>query len=142
MRRIQALKSKKVERPSHSPPMKGVVNGSEKLAQRLDALTAERKNLPTEAELQSRVDALNDFLLTHKFGPKPASSLKIDQDEVKNVVDQLRDEARLSALHREPSDKGAETSTSDRIYCSLCDNLASILCPACMDQEFCKYCFQ
>ncbi|KAL5964960.1 hypothetical protein TSMEX_007310 [Taenia solium] len=53
----------------------------------------------------------------------------------------MRDEARLSALHGEPSDKGAETSTSDRIYCSLCDNLASILCPACMDQEFCKHCF-
>ncbi|KAL5964959.1 Abscission/NoCut checkpoint regulator, partial [Taenia solium] len=88
LRRIQALKSKKLERPSHSPPMKGVVNDSEKLAQRLDALTAGRKNLPTEAELQSRVDALNDFLLTHKFGPKPASSLKTDQDEVKNVVDQ------------------------------------------------------
>nr|CDS16391.1 zinc finger FYVE domain containing protein 19 [Echinococcus granulosus] len=143
LRRIKALKNKRLEPLNHLPPRKADLSDIAKLTQRLDSLTAEeRKNLPTEAELRSRLDVLNDFLLTRNFGSKSASSTKTNQDEVKNIVDQIQDEARLSTLHGQLSGQNAETSTTKRIYCSLCDNLANILCPACMDQEFCKYCFQ
>ncbi|VDD76038.1 unnamed protein product [Mesocestoides corti] len=102
-----------------------------------------RKNLPSNAELQARVDALNDFVVNRSTCLKSttADDAKTAEDDVNAAMAQALDEARLSTRHGEP-DATASSANDSPVYCVMCDNLASVVCPACMDEEFCDYCFK
>ncbi|KAM7540168.1 hypothetical protein Aperf_G00000038372 [Anoplocephala perfoliata] len=143
LRRMEELKNKNPQQPRPLPKKTEKADDTKKLTDRLNALTAdERANLPTEAELQSRLDALSDFILTRKINTNfdGISKPKTAEDAVKDIIDQAKDEARLEVRHgiSLSEEKGPDP---ERVYCSLCDNVATVTCPACMDEEFCNHCF-
>ncbi|VDL59609.1 unnamed protein product [Hymenolepis diminuta] len=145
-KRVEELKNRtaiRPVRPAAGPTCSPILSrpgDTAKLAQRLDALTAdERQNLPTEAELQTRLNALSNFISTRQIDS--LSKPKTSEDEVKNIIDEAQDAARIATKHGIPLEE-EKSPTSERIYCSLCDeNVATVICPACMDDEFCNHCF-
>ncbi|VDO05204.1 unnamed protein product [Rodentolepis nana] len=147
LKRIEELKNRTAAAPvrlAAQPPRSVTVpplpDDVTKLTQRLDALTAdERRNLPTESELQDRLNALGNFISTRSVESLPKT--KPCEDEVKKIIDEAQDAARIAAKYGVPLDE-EKSPTLDRIYCSLCDeNVAAVICPACMDEEFCNHCF-
>ncbi|KAM3183621.1 hypothetical protein ACTXT7_009984 [Hymenolepis weldensis] len=132
LKRIEELKNRTATapvRPAARPtcsPISSRPDNTAKLAQRLDTLTAdERQNLPTEGELQTRLNALSDFISARQLDslPKPKTS----EDEVKHIIDEAQDAARIATKHGIPLDE-EKSPTSDRIYCSLCDENVATSC--------------
>nr|VZI06160.1 unnamed protein product [Spirometra erinaceieuropaei] len=112
------------------------------LAKRADALLDSGKGpLPSDEELQARLDALKSF----SYGklPEQSSSSKppeTEEEQVNKLVSKFIDEARIATTYDSQVDP--EKPELDVIFCCLCAEDASIICHDCDDDEFCENCFR
>ncbi|BHF60087.1 hypothetical protein SprV_0100304800 [Sparganum proliferum] len=112
------------------------------LAKRADALLDSGKGpLPSDEELQARLDALKNFS-SGKLPDQSSSSkpLETEEEQVTKLVSKFIDEARIATTYDSLVDP--EKPEMDVIFCCLCSEDASIICHDCDDDEFCENCFR